>query len=273
MHHGLFDNPPTSIDNAIMLRACLAWIGLVVGILICATPVWITGVFYPSRRVVAFGARWWGRSVMFSCGAKLKVVGAEHVHDGEPCFFVGNHQSALDISALLVALNGNVRFLAKESLFRIPILGWAMRRSEFIPVDRSSARRAKVMIESALAHFRDHPISLVIFPEGTRSTDGRILPFRKGAMKICSRAALPIVPFAIEGSGAVSPARRFQIKPGWITLRFAEPIAAADVAAMSSDQLHDCVRRAVEQEFSAAKLAGEPGGQSVSPAWRESLPS
>ena len=227
--------------------------GVIVGILVWATPVWLVGMVYPSRKLVAFGARWWGRFIMYSCGAKLHVVGSEWIQDDVPRFYVGNHQSALDISALLVALHGNVRFLAKESLFRIPILGWAMKRSEFIPVDRSSARKAKETIENILVRFRERPISLVIFPEGTRSRDGQLLPFRKGAMKICSRAALPVVPFAIEGSGRVSPAKRFFIKPGSITLRFAKPIPAAEAAAMSSEELHDRVRGAVEQGLLEAR--------------------
>jgi len=128
-----------------------------------------------------------------------------------------------------------------------------MKRSEFIPVDRSSARKAKETIEKMLAVFREKPISLIIFPEGTRSRDGQLLPFRKGAMKICSRAALPVVPFAIEGSSAVSPAKRFSIKPGPVMLRFAEPIPAAEVAALSTDELHDRVREAVEQAQAAAR--------------------
>lgn len=240
-----------------MFRAILALAGVVVGILVWATPVWLAGVIYPSRRVVAFGARWWGRFVLIACGARLRIEGAEHAAGGVPRFFVGNHQSALDISALLVALRGDARFLAKESLFRIPIFGWAMKRSEFIPVDRSSARKAKETIEAMLEHFRRRPISLIIFPEGTRSRDGQLLPFRRGAMKICSRAALPVVPFAIEGSGLVSPPKRFYIKPGLITLRFCEPIPAAEVAALSSDELHDRVRGAVERNLSALQSAAD----------------
>jgi 1-acyl-sn-glycerol-3-phosphate acyltransferase len=249
-----------------MFRACLAFIGVVIGILIWATPVWLAGLIYPSRSIVAFGARWFGRFVMISCGARLRVVGAESVRDGVPRFYVGNHQSALDISALLVALDGNVRFLAKESLFRIPIFGWAMRRSEFIPVDRSNARNAKLTIEAMLERFRKRPISLVIFPEGTRSRDGQLLPFRKGAMKICSRAALPIVPFAIDGSGQVSPAKQFRIRPGLITLRFAQPIAADEVASLAPDKLHDRVRAAVEQcleESRELRCARTPSSSSM----------
>lgn len=232
-----------------MVRAFMALLGSVVAIVIWATPVWIAGMVYPSRKIVAFGSRWFGRFVLFFSGAKIRIEGLERASGDAARFYVGNHESALDIPVLLVALRGQVRFLAKESLFRIPIIGWAMKRSEFIPVDRSSARRAKETIEAMIDRFRERPISLVIFPEGTRSTNGALLPFRKGSMKICSRAALPVVPFAIEGSGRVAPANRFYVKPGVITLRFAETIPAAEVAAMSAEELHDRVRAAVERHL------------------------
>lgn len=209
----------------------------------------------------------WARYVMFFCGARLRIEGGDWIRDGVPRFYVGNHQSALDITALLAALEGHVRFLAKESLFRIPIFGWILKRSDFIPVDRSNARKAKAKIESMLERFRARPISLVIFPEGTRSRDGELLPFRRGAMKICNRAALPVVPFAIDGSCAVAPAKRFAIYPGSIVLRFGDPVSAEEVAGLTPEQLHDRVRGAVEglldtirRERRGARTGDEPRG-------------
>jgi len=189
----------------------------------------------------------WARAILLVSGARLTIDGAEHAPHGKACFFAGNHQSALDIPVLIAARRGCVRFMAKKSLFRIPVFGWAMWRSGHVPIDRSSARAAHKSLERMLVCLRRDPISFVVFPEGTRSIDGQLLPFRKGAMKICQRAELGIVPFTINGSLAVVKRGEFRVRPGPIGLRFAEPISAVEAGAMSPDELRDRVREAVER--------------------------
>ena len=215
--------------------------------LVMGLPVLVIGFIYPARIAVAILAAVWAKAMLIISGARVTIEGLERVTDGKARFLLGNHQSALDIPIIVWAFRGNVRFMAKESLFRIPIFGWNLRRYGYVPVDRSSARAALRSVERAFERFRKRPISLAIFPEGTRSVDGRLLPFRKGTMKICHQASLPVVPFSIDGACKVNPKDRFGLFPGPIRVRFGEAIPPEEVAAMSARELHDRVRGAVER--------------------------
>lgn len=210
-----------------------------------ALPVFLAGLVYPARWLATWGSYLWSYSVLTAAGVRLTVEGTEQRPQGTSCFFVGNHQSALDIPILIVALRGRVRFLAKDSLFRIPIFGWALSRYEHVPIQRSRPRATLRRLAAMIDRIRRHPMSLVVFPEGTRSPDGRLLPFRMGAMKICQRAGLGVVPFSIDGSLAVHQRARFRVRPGSVRLVFAPPIPAGEVTAMTAGELHDRVREAM----------------------------
>lgn len=233
-----------------MLRAFTAllfWIGVLVFL---GIPLVLTAMVRPSRRFLAWTARFWARNILRICGAKLLVQGQSNFSDGRARFFVGNHQSALDIPVLMAALNGEVRFMAKDSLFRIPVLGWIMSRYDFVPVDRSNARRAHQALERMVERVRKDPISYAVFPEGTRSRDGGLLPFRRGTIKICQRSGLPVVPFAINGALAVHHRDDlFRAKPGPIRLTFGRPIPAEEVSTMSANDLYERVRSEVEVQL------------------------
>jgi len=160
-------------------------------------------VVHSSRRLFAFWSRLWSRVILTLAGVRLTVQGRDHIADGEPSFFVGNHPSALDIPILFTALDGNIRFMAKKSLFRIPLFGYVLKRYGFIPIDREHPRAALLACEGMVEQLKRDPISFAVFPEGTRSPDGRLLPFRKGALRICLQSGLRVVPFSIDGSHRV----------------------------------------------------------------------
>lgn len=206
----------------------------------------IVGVFHPSRRLMNVCIRFWARAVLFFVGVRLTIKGGERAAGFTPAFFIGNHQSGLDIPIMICALRGQVRFMAKDSLFRIPIFGWVIRRYGFVPIDRTNVRRTLQTLREMLAAMKRNPISMTAFPEGTRSRDGQLLPFRRGTMKVVQQAGLPVVPFAIDGSMLVHhPSRLLRAKPGPVTLTFAEPIPAESAVAMDQDELQDRVVRAV----------------------------
>ncbi|MBU0719695.1 MAG: 1-acyl-sn-glycerol-3-phosphate acyltransferase, partial [Planctomycetes bacterium] len=191
----------------------------------------------------------WGRAILAAAGVRLTIEGSEYAMRDPSGFFLGNHQSALDIPVMFVALRGRVRFLAKESLFRIPVLGWVLSSYGHIPIDRSHARVALSAIERIMSRPGCQAPSIVVFPEGTRSVDGQLLPFRRGVMKICQRAGAGVVPFSIAGTAAIHRRGRFCIRSGPVRLTFAEPIVAAEVVAMTSTELHDRVRAAIARGF------------------------
>ncbi len=173
--------------------------------------------------------------------------------DHSSTLLIGNHQSALDIPILVVALRGRVRFMAKSNLFHIPVFGWALWRYGYVPIHRTQPRRTRERLQRMFGELGRKPISFVLFPEGTRSSDGRLLPFRKGAMKICQRGGLPVVPFCIDGSVAVCPRNQLRVHPGPVRLTFFREIPVPEVASMSTAELHDRVRESIAEGLGNGK--------------------
>jgi 1-acyl-sn-glycerol-3-phosphate acyltransferase len=236
-----------------MIRAWTAILVWGVILIVVGIPLLLVGFLHPSRRLMAWAAAFWARVMLAICGVRLTIDGAESFADRHPRFFLGNHQSALDVPILIAALKGDVRFMAKNTLFRYPLFGWILWRYGYAPVDRASPRTAMKSLDRMLLRIRRNPVSVAVFPEGTRTYDGELLPFRRGTMKICRRSKLPAVPFAIDGSYLVNPRDRLRAYPGTVRLSFGEPIPADEVAAMSAGELHDRVRGAVARMLGQAE--------------------
>ncbi len=242
-------------EERTMIRTVVLWVVVLVLGFVAGAIALLPGMVMPSRRLVSWVTYCWSRAMVATAAVRLTIENAPDVRDGEARFFVGNHQSALDIAALMVALHGDIRFMAKKSLFYVPVWGWALYFNGYVLIDRSSARSAYKSLERMLASLRRNPDNLVVFPEGTRSRDGRLLPFHRGAMKICQRAGLTVVPFSIDGSGTVLHPSGYRVRPGPVRLRFANALPADEVAAMSVDELHDKVRRAVKEGLALERSA------------------
>lgn len=206
------------------------------------TPLFVIGLFKPSRRAFALCFRSWAGLILRAASTRVHFEGNRPRAGDPPRFFMSNHQSAFDIPVLMHALEGDVRFLAKESLFRFPLFGWVIRRYGNVPVDRANPRVTLRRLESMLGLGRTHPLSLIAFPEGTRSRDGRLLPFHRGTMKIAQRTGLDVVPVTVDGAIKVNPRGEFRLYPGEVRVRFATPIPAAEAASLSAQQLLERVR-------------------------------
>jgi len=198
----------------------------------------------PTGRVYHRHARLWGRIGLFLAGAKLEVFGQEKVPADGPVIYMSNHQGNFDILSLFIAIPRQFSWIAKEELFAIPVFGHSMRRAGYIPLDRSDGRRAFKSIEAAAAMIRSGK-SVVIFPEGTRTPDGNLLPFKRGGFLLAAKAGVPIVPFTINGSAKVNPCKRLELYPGKITIRFAEPIQPEEGGGAHRDLLMERVRTAI----------------------------
>ncbi len=189
-------------------------------------------------------ARLWARLGLWLAGVKVEVTGDENVPTDTPVIFMSNHQGNFDILALLLVVPRKFAWIAKEELFRIPVFGHSMARAGYIPLDRSDGRRALRSMDAAAAKIRSGA-SVVIFPEGTRTTDGALLPFKRGGFLVAARAGVPIVPVTIDGSLQINPPRRIELHPGTIRVRFGEPIAIADGVRVKDEQLMAQVRAAI----------------------------
>lgn len=163
----------------------------------------------------------WSPSNLWLAGVRVAVHGST-LPEG-PAIFVSNHESALDIWALFRSLPGNVRFLAKRELFRIPVFGWYLALAGFVAVDRRNYARAIASVRKAAGLVR-RGTSLIVFAEGTRSRDGRIHSFKKGPFALAIEAGVPIVPVAIAGAAALNPRRRLEVSPGTVHVVIGAPI-------------------------------------------------
>jgi len=187
-------------------------------------------------------ARLWARVSLRLARQRLSVSGQEHLPRQGAVIFMPNHQSNLDILALFAGLPVQFRWLAKKELFSIPLFGLAMRRTEYIPVDRSDRRAAIASISLAAQRIADGT-SIILFPEGTRSPDGNMLPFKKGGFMLALQAQVPIIPVALQGSRDALPKYSWRIRPGRITVRIFPAIPTSGLGTIDRDRLMEEVRQ------------------------------
>jgi 1-acyl-sn-glycerol-3-phosphate acyltransferase len=172
-------------------------------------------------------------------GVKVRIKGLERVPSGA-CLFVANHTSSADAPAVVGAIPRRVAILLKESLFKWPIAGQAFTLAGFVPVKRSERESAIASVEKATESLRSGQ-SFLIYPEGTRSPDGRLQAFKKGAVVMAIKAGVPIVPMACSGAHNVMRKKSLRIYPGEILVEFLEPIDASKYSFEERDALNDRV--------------------------------
>jgi len=198
--------------------------------------------------------RVWGPGQLAIGGARLVVVGGEQVDTQRAQLFVANHQSWIDIPALFCALPLPLHFLAKRELGAVPFLGWYIRAMGMVFVERDAPRRASASVARA-AELLASGRSVLSFPEGTRSRDGRLGRFKSGAFGAALAAGVPVVPVALVGTGRVLPAGGFRVRPGRLEVRIGSPIDPAPFAPDDRAGLARACEAAVRQ------LAGERAGE------------
>lgn len=189
-------------------------------------------------------ARLWSRMILGTIGAQVQVVGLEKIDTNRAHIYAVNHLSALDIPVLYKHLPFQFRILAKKELFRYPFMGWHLRRSGQIPVDQQNVRSSVRSIGRAVESLRSN-MPIVIFPEGGRSTDGRLQPFMSGAFYLAIKAQVDVVPMALVGTFEVLPINSFHIRPQPIRLLVGEPISTAGLNIRNMDTLAQRARDAI----------------------------
>jgi len=190
-------------------------------------------------------ARGWSRWVTSFAGVKIVVENRANLAPEQPYVFMANHASSLDIWAVFVAIPRRIRLIAKKQLARIPLFGWAMWAGRFIFIDRQNGVAARRSIEVAGQRIHDG-VSVLIFPEGTRTRDGTLGPFKKGGFHLAIKAGVPIVPVALRGTRELMPAGSLLLRSGTMTVIIGEPIATQGLSDDERVTLSDRVRSAVE---------------------------
>ncbi len=184
-------------------------------------------------------------------GVGVRLEGVENLPP-VPCVFVANHASTIDPLALIPAIPQRVGIVVKHELFRIPILGTAMRVAQFVPVDRADKESTTTVVPLAEQHLRNG-LSFMFFSEGTRSLDGRLRPFKRGAFTLAINARVPVVPVSIVGAHLLMKKGRSIVHPGEVTIRFGPPV---DASAYTLERRSDLMAR-----VEALVAAGLPSDQ------------
>jgi 1-acyl-sn-glycerol-3-phosphate acyltransferase len=233
-----------------MIRSVLLWTSIVVTTVGLSTLAFITVPFDRNGNIVHHYARWWAKIQLWVSGVRVKVKGLEHLDKESPHIYMSNHQGSYDIFALLSCLPVQFRWIAKKELFAIPILGWAMRAANYISIDRSGKRKALASIERAAGKIKGG-ISVVIFPEGTRSRNGSIQPFKRGGFTLAIKSGVPIIPLTINGSWNVMPRGSMKVRPGEIRVRINRAIQTTPLSLRDRNVLMEKVRETLTTNLAA----------------------
>ena len=197
-------------------------------------------------------ARFWANFILFLSGVKVKVKGVANVDPTRSYVFMANHQGNFDIPVLLGCLPFQFRWLAKAELFRIPLFGGAMRGCGYISIDRFNRISAFESIHRAAETIRNG-VNVMIFPEGTRSLDGKIKPFKKGGFVLTVDAGVPIIPVIIHGTYSIMPKNRLLVRPGPVLLEILEPVDTSGYTRENKDVLMEKMRNTICESFEKAK--------------------
>jgi 1-acyl-sn-glycerol-3-phosphate acyltransferase len=225
------------------MRALLGLLSVVLLTLLFGAPALLAGVFDRSGRMPHRFVRLWARLVLGAFGVQVETSGLENLVDG-PVLYAANHSSALDIPIVFGYLPADFRVIHKKSLILIPIIGWFLFLAGHIPIDRSRAFRAKRSLESAARRIAGGT-SVVAFPEGTRSSDGRVGPFKRGSFLLALNAGVPVVPLSLVGVKRLIPRGVLSFRSGTVRLQVLPAVPLAGRSPEEAQTLADEVREAV----------------------------
>jgi 1-acyl-sn-glycerol-3-phosphate acyltransferase len=201
----------------------------------------------PNRRggLYDWSTRDWSRDILTAAGTPVVPEGLERIPQNQPVIYVSNHSSMFDIWALSATLPGSVRFLAKQELFRIPLLGPAMRAAGHIPIDRAARKKAFAAYDEVARMIRNGISSPVVFPEGTRSRTGELLPFKNAPFGLAIAAQVPVVPVYVHHTFEILPKGAWRLRPRPIRLLVGDPIETKGLQPHDRERLRDEVRAAM----------------------------
>ncbi|MFP4548083.1 MAG: lysophospholipid acyltransferase family protein [Fidelibacterota bacterium] len=225
---------------------------LIIYTILLAALTLVMGLF--DRKGVLHGKimRHWARTLLVFSKVKYDIEGTENLAQANPALIIINHESALDIPVAIAALPINLRFIFKIELLYIPIFGWAMWQGKHIAINRSKPKQAIRAINSKSGDIITRKQNIIIAPEGTRYSDGKIGPFKKGGFKIAEKYDIPIIPVTMIGNRFCNPKNSMKIYPGKVRV-----VIGPAVKASQYENLDDCIQD-VRAIMIAAKEKHEP---------------
>ena len=204
---------------------------------------------------LTIAGKFWAPVVLRGAGARVLIEGAENVDWSRPHVFMMNHRSLIDIPVAMSVLRTPLRFVAKSSLRHIPFLGWYVSATGMFFLGRGRGSLPLTVLRRAVRKIRSGQ-SVLLFPEGTRSRDGSLLPFHRGSFAIPFRAGVPILPIAVLGASAALPPDGFRVRPGVVRVRIGLPVSTTVASPEGRDRIVEQVRQQIDELLHAGEDAG-----------------
>jgi 1-acyl-sn-glycerol-3-phosphate acyltransferase len=236
-----------------MFRTIWTVIVAIVVTIPASTMVMIIALLSSSSSLIEPVIRLWARGILWGAGIDIRAEGIERIERSKRYILIANHHSYFDIPCIFAAIPQPIRFMAKKSLFSIPLFGWALSRAGFIPIDRKNRRTAVKSFDLAVERIRKGN-TIVIFPEEGRSREVAMRPFQRGAFLLAIRSELPILPLAIDGTYEVLRVGAKRITPGVVTIRVGTEIETAGVSVRAKDTLLEQSRGQIEGMLASSQV-------------------
>ncbi len=213
---------------------------------VCLSAIADVHWFRKSKAKAQIFPRTWGKLLCRIANIRVRAEGKENLDPAKPYIFIGNHTSMADIMSFSGYIDHDYRWIAKKELFAIPIFGSGMRAVDFISIDRSRGREAVKSLNDAAKRIADGA-SVILFPEGTRSADGHLRPFKTGAIMLALKAGVDVVPVGFNGTHQAIPKGKLLSRGGDVVLRIGKPIPTKDFKAKDKQMLAGILHQKVAE--------------------------
>jgi 1-acyl-sn-glycerol-3-phosphate acyltransferase len=218
---------------------------IILSTILCGSVSIVVSFFDKTGRTGIAIARVWGRSLLKITGVRVTAEGLDKIDPNGAYVFASNHLSYMDTPVVLSTIPAQFRFMAKQGLFQIPFLGTHLTQAGHIPVPREDPRAAVKSLTRAAEAIRERGVSVLIFPEGGRSMDGALQPFKEGAAYIAIKAGVPVVPVTLIGTREILAMGSATFRRGPVTLRIGDPIPTHGLTMRDREELTECVRKRI----------------------------
>ena len=231
-----------------------------------AIPVFLAGGLLATATIVAhpfdragrffhWCSKTWSRFILWVFRIKVKVRGWERLSSLTRCIYVANHASWMDIPVVVASIPDEIRIVFKKELTKIPIWGWALKIGHYISIDRARAKDAMGSLDRAAEKIKSGA-SVLLFAEGTRTKDGNLQPFKRGAFALAAKSGVPIVPLTINNSYNVLPKGSLRVRRAEVSLVLDDPIATTGISDRDGERkLQEAVRSVIEKNFTPPGIA------------------
>ncbi len=236
--------------NAVTRAVKIGWIFLWAGImtLLLFLPMVISSLLSRTGNLAFSISKIWARVMLLVSATRVSAVGKEKIEKGRSYVIISNHQSQYDILAIVTSLGVQFRWIIKQEILRVPLFGYALYASRNIFIDRRDPDRARKSIRKGLDRL-PRGASVMFFAEGTRSPDGRLLPFKKGGFAVALERSYPVLPVTVNGSRRVLPKGSVEFHPGRIEVVIGDPIETSGYGLDRIGELMERTRDVIESNL------------------------